>query len=262
MSITDVPVIVPSYRRAGRVTTDKLMREMGFKSVVVFVRSEEASEYRKHHETVRTVSSRVRGLGDTRQQMLDEYKGHTVIMMDDDIRKFSVKPRCTDFGKLKTATAADLKMMIDTILHMGQVGAIVDRWTVARPYREAFKYRGLMRQCFILRHDRGPMRFDRMQLFHDLDFSLQSLEMGQKMTIPATMCVESPPSTSKVEDGGADAIRAEMKAKLRGEVTLGRVLAEQLKELHPRYVQLDPDRTLKRSFMTVRWDKARKENAL
>jgi hypothetical protein len=237
------------------------MREMGFKYVTLFVREEEAAEYRRHHESVLTVR-KVRGLGDTRQQMLDEYEGKTVIMMDDDIRRFSVKPCCTDFGKLTTATAAELKNMITVILRMGQVGAIVDRWTVARPYREAFKYRGLMRQCFILRSDRGPMRFDRMQLFHDLDFSLQSLEMGQKMTIPATMCVESPASTSKAEDGGADAIRAELKAKMNGDVTLGRVLAEQLKKLHPRYVELDPDRTLKKSFMTVRWDKARKENAL
>lgn len=259
-SVLDLPVCIPSYRRAGRVSSEGLMRSFGFHRTVIYARESERDEYAEHHANVASVPDGVRGIGDTRQfiveQMADE---PAYVMIDDDISGFSYKPDLTAQGGVMRAEPEQVLQVLGELYDSGCIGAVVDYWSIADPYDGGpWRHWGfLCSNCYLLRSSLiGSARFDRLQLYEDMDFSLQLLQAGVPVRISSQLCIEASPGGRGADNGGCDELREAEQAALEAGVSHQRIYWQRLQRLHPEFVQIQNNPGTRIYRVGVLWEEA------
>lgn len=254
---------VPTYGRAGKQKTLELMEKLGF-DVVLWVRPEEFDAYfasRVGRIGVRKIDKGIKTLCETRQYMLDHVKDEFWCMMDDDIGGFGFKPHVEELGGgLRPATRKEILRVFN---HMEKeaakselfAGSITERFTVARPYKKPYMDYGFMRQCiFISRAVARQVRFDRVNIMHDIDYSLQVARLGDvRMQISRTLCVNHSGYAFDEKRGGLGGERGRLLAECDGD------MVEYLRRAWGRLMDLHPDIITERGEKHhVAWKKAKR----
>lgn len=249
MNISSIPIYIPSYMRAGVSVTEATMRALGFKKFIYAVHAFEEEFYKAAYpkSELLILPNNETGIGKARQAILDNADDKLYMMMDDDVTGFSYKKDIEKLGGMKRATNRQVLTILDEIIDWCSVhrsepfsAAIIDRFIIAKPTRIFVHAYGFLRQClFMTSALRSIVRFDRLPLFEDIDYSLQILKAGVRVYIPRKLCHESRAPSITKKRGGCGAVREKLIKKNNG-VRLGYAKRywKQLAKLHPDVVKI------------------------
>lgn len=245
-----IPIYIPSYRRAQTALTPMTMHGLGFFDLTLCIRKSEKPVYDLMFPGTRkmVLPNDIGGLAGTRQYLLDRIKDDFYVVMDDDIRRFSKKLDPSAFGGLSTAGPSYVQrrfrgMAIQACSLGTMAGSIPDRYTVARPSKQRTAPYGFMRQClFMTKSLRKLVRFDRLQVFLDIDFSLQCMKAGVPVRILRDICVESQPDAYSSTKGGLGAEREEMIARAGSQKAYDHRVWRAIHALHSDVITFDGDK--------------------
>jgi hypothetical protein len=248
-----IPIYILSYKRSDAATTPGLMHRLGFENITLCVRYSERPRYKLAYPwcKLKTVEDQIGGLAETRQFLLEDITDDFYVMMDDDIRKFSFKPDPSQFGGLIDATPGKVASVFRYMQIAAQAnkgffaGSIPDRFTVARPSNETYKNYGFMRQCLFMGAKlRKHVRFDRLRVFMDIDYSLQIMKAGVPMQIARNMCVETPPDAYARAKGGLGQEREAMLSRAGSQEKYDEEVWAKIHKLHKDVIKLKPKRRI------------------
>jgi len=219
------PVYIPSYHRSDPklCTSVALMYSLGFDKVILCPRVSQRKEYHANFPDtfILPIPDNVRGLGDTRQYLLQRmHHDRPVIMMDDDIRHFSYKKDPTQFGGLKRATTAHASSIIAGLLEWTDhqeiaCACVTDRYLVSKPHKTKHVPFAFMRQFMVLKGNfiKAGITVNDTQFFSDISLTLNVLKAGIPCRIPMNLCVETPAMTITAAKGGCGVMREPLISK-------------------------------------------------
>lgn len=247
-------IAIPTYGRPSKQATwdglPKALRE----NTVLVVQEREAHRYGKY--PIRVLPSEIQTIGPTRQWILENMNDTKIVQVDDD---FTIC--CRDAGSVKLHQATDQEKLdlferidsaLDEYSHVG-VSARQGNNRVEEEEKEVARMTGFTAVNTKLIPE--GVKYDRMEVQEDLDFTLQLLREGHKNLVLYRWCYNQPGSNTS---GGCSSFRT-MEVQARS--------ARRLAELHPGFVKVVEKETKtswngqKRTDVTVYWKKAYESNS-
>jgi len=228
----DTTIYIPSRGRAADVRTFYAMpvelSEAGKVRVVVPI--DEVSEYRQHHPNslFKVLGISKKGIGKTRQWILDHCPTKYALMFDDDLYFYRrERPRAI---KLVKATAPDMRHMLYMMVRPLSMGIVqtglssrVDSSHYLSPYRWCTRINNV-HGFNIKEFAKTGLRFDEYRVMEDFHVTLSLLERGIPNACVYDYCWNQTGSNMK---GGCSIYRnEETQAKA----------AHMLRDAHPKYV--------------------------
>ena len=248
MRILDTPIYVLSYRRALMSTTQHVMLELGFKNIAVCVRPSELDDYKDRtggYCRYLQIPEDVNGLAGTRQFLLDKIKDQFYVVMDDDITRFSVKHSFGVLGGLKPAGVSEVHDAFRDIYDFAKknkfrfAASLPERFTLSRPSAFMYQQYGFMRQCLFMGAAlRKEVRFDRLKVLLDIDYSLQVMKAGIPMRIARWIGFESRTDAYTPERGGFGLERAKMLLRAGSQEDYDKRIFKALYKLHGDVIEM------------------------
>ena len=247
-------IYIPSAGRPDKQPTWDVLPDFIKEQTQIVVQAKQAEQYaRKFKDHMIVLPEGIETISPTRQWLLDNCDDDKMVMIDDDLT-FSC--RTTEGStKLTPQSSADMREMfqdvensLDDFTHMA-ISTREGNNHVADDIKEvgrALRFHGLRTDVV-----RGlGVRFDRIQLRQDFDFTLQMLRAGKPNVIFYNYAHNQPGSDTK---GGCSVFRTpELMEKT----------AHTLAALHPGFVKVVEKETKsswggkKRTDVTVYWKKA------
>lgn len=244
--------ILSSGRHDKQITWEALPEKLrSFVEIVV-----PATEYDKYNDLglpVSTTPPSIRGVGPTRQWIIDT-SPNKVIMLDDDLTFFARREDEPDkFRKLDSpqeliAPFTEISQLLDFSAHVGMATREGGNRAIEPYLNNTRMLRVLAYRANFLRK-RG-VRFDRIPVMEDFDVTLQLLRMGAPNVLLNTYVQDQFGSNT---DGGCSQYRT-METQAEA--------AHRLKELHPRFVSVVKKKTKtawngqERTDVRVQWKRA------
>ena len=246
-------IIIPSSGRPDKQTTVASLPVTLLKYVDLLIPSTEVPQYWHHSARVRVVPCPVKGIGPTRQFVIDNY-GPKVVMLDDDL-VFATR-REDEPAKFRDATDSEVEELFDSIdfllddyPHVGVATREGGNHNTNDHVKDTRMLRILAYRTDVLR--REGIRFDRLPVMEDFDVTLSLLRRGYSNCVINYMVQNQNGSGLK---GGCSQYRTmEMQAEA----------AYALKALHPEFVNVVEKQTKTawgggtRTDVRIQWKKAR-----
>lgn len=253
MNFNKCLIYIPSRKRADIKMTYLALPMDWRKRTIVLVPEGQAKKYRPRFPNyARIEECPVRGIGKTRQWIIDNTPAKYVLMMDDDLRFAKrIKPGQI---KLTPCDQTDVGHIVNTLFAYLDDGYL--HCSLAKRTEASFflcSYRTVVRQNnvhgFNVRRLRQlkkkGVRFDKMELMEDFHVTLRLFELGYPNKVLFDYTWDQRGSNM---DGGCSIYRTPEAQKLA---------AKRLRKLHPETVQLVRKKVVGASSwkgMKERWD--------
>jgi len=233
-----VKLYIPTYQRGTALTTLASLHPRLLEKVVIVIRETESSVW--ENSPYQILKTDVLGIAATRQFILDHTKEEHVCLVDDDLRfakRFDNESRVYLDQRIENQHLYSLQAynqlrawLLEGIVHCGLTSREGNNRTPLPHMDNTRSMRVLAFNAPIVK-DAG-VRFDRVALMEDFDFTLQLLRMHHSNRI-STLYMSSPANTSN-SPGGCSEYRA---PAVQAEA------AHTLKKLHPDFVTVVTKKT-------------------
>lgn len=238
----------------GRPTSDTLLSLPPELSPIIVVDFREREKFlRWHPNKFKITPEHIRGIGPTRQWIIEQAKSDKVVMLDDDL-VFATR-RDDDTTKFRTSTTEDvihlfncINIYLDSTAHVGVSTREGGNRDTSHSVRNTRLLRILAYRVDVLHREK--IRFDRLEFMEDFDVTLQLLERGYP-NLKLNWIVHNQRSSNA--PGGCSTYRT-----IEGQAEAARGL----RGLHPEFVSVVTKKTktawngLERQDVRIQWRKA------
>lgn len=232
-------VIIPSYRRCGRITALEALGTCR-KQVTLVVRAEEYHVYQETYRDVNVVAmpESVDSLAKTRQYIWDTYGRTRFVMMDDDIRCFQRRGSEGSYHDILPSEVEDMMRDLSSALDDKRVAMVGPRPRWNPPRRGDVTSACDATQVVAIDGAKidGAVRWDRLPFCADRDAYLQVLDMGLDVCHDQRWSYDAPASGD-----GEGGLNAQQTGNLNwgDRMRKAREGMEALSKMWPGYVQED-----------------------
>ena len=237
--MNNVTLYIPSAGRAQWQHTYRRLPKAWRAHTVIVVPKGEAAAYRERVKRAEVVECPVRGIGKTRQWIIDENESKYIMMLDDDMYFYTREEHGSI--KLRTCEFSDVEVMLNWLMRCmqregyihGGVGKRTEASFYLCSYREVARINNFhfLRGREIARLKKHGIRFDVLPLMEDFHFTLSLFEMGYPNLLTLDYVWNQPGSNTQ---GGCSTYRTpEMQAKA----------SHMLHDLHPDVVKVVEKKT-------------------
>jgi len=230
----DVTIYIPSAGRADTQHSYRRIPKAWRKNVVIVVPRGEGDAYREHIKVAEVAECPMKGIGKTRQWIIDNNESKYIMMIDDDLYFYTrIEPRGV---ALRTCEFVDvdrmLKYLVNCMSKQGWVhGGVAKRTEISFfhcDHREVARINNFhfMQGRKVASLKKYGVRFDLLPLMEDFHFTLSLFERGIPNILVIDYVWNQPGSHSQ---GGCSTYRTmELQAKA----------SRMLHKLHPDTVQV------------------------